>query len=92
MSGVRGDNRGDGALPSAAVDERRADAEFEQIVARARQRAIDLGELRTERERKPFVSPLSPKEREIVAEWLRDGGCVAAIAEIAAQDRGLAGQ
>ena len=74
------------------MGERRADPEFEEIVARARQRAADLGELRKERERKPFVSPLDPEVRAILAEWLRDGGYEAAIAEIAAQDPDLANQ
>ena len=74
------------------MGERPADPEFEGIVARARQHAAELGELRKERERKPFVSPLDPEVQAILAEWLRDGGYEAAIAEIAAQDPDLANQ
>lgn len=74
------------------MSELRADPEFVGIVARARRRAAELGELRTERPARPFNSPLPPEARAILAEWLSDGGYDAAIAEIGAQDPDLANE
>lgn len=69
--------------------ERRSDSEFADVVARARRTAAEHGELRPPRVG-AFESPLPPEVHEVVAEWLRDGGYDAAIAEVSREDPELA--
>lgn len=66
-----------------------SDSEFADVVARARRTAAEHRELRPPRVG-VFESPLPPEAREIVAEWLRDGGYDAAIAEVSREDPELA--
>jgi len=67
------------------------DPELASVVERARQRAVESGELPRGPFR-PFQSRLSPQEAEVIVEWLRDGGYDDAIAQIAAEDPDLANQ
>lgn len=67
------------------------DADLAEVVARARRIASERGELRPPRVG-AFESPLPREAREIVAEWLRDGGYEAAIAEVSREDPDLASE
>ena len=69
----------------------RLDPSLNAVVARARARAAEAGELRAPRPG-PLSSPLSPEEQQVVREWLDDGGYDAAVAAIAAEDPDLANQ
>ena len=60
------------------------------MVEQARRRAVEMGEIPARAGR--FEPPIPPEAREIIAEWLRDGGYEAAIAQIAAEDPDLANQ
>lgn len=66
------------------------DPEFAAVVERARRRAIENGEIPAQAG--AFDPPIPVEARAIIAEWLRDGGYEAAIAEIAAEDPDLANQ
>jgi hypothetical protein len=67
------------------------DPELAAVVDRAKQRAIESGELPRGPFR-PFQSSLSPEEAEVISEWLRDGGYDEAIAQIVSEDPDLANQ
>lgn len=63
--------------------------ELREVVARARRAAEAAGELRPPGTG-PLVSPMPVEARDLVMEWLRDGGYAAAVARIADIDPDLA--
>jgi len=66
-----------------------SDSELAAVVARARDRAREAGELQVGGS--PTVaSVLDPAARKIVAAWIRDGGFDRALAAVAADDPDLA--
>lgn len=69
----------------------RLDPELAEIVAAARQRAIESGEIGGPPPG-PFVSPFPPAVRKVVADWLRSGGYDEAVARVCAEDPELATQ
>ena len=68
-----------------------SDSELAAVVARARRRAREAGELQAPGT--PTVeSVLDPAAREIVVAWIRGGGFDRALAAVAADDPDLATQ
>jgi hypothetical protein len=74
-----------------AVDPIDLDPELRELVARARRRAEEAGELRPP-SHGPIRSSISPEAQAVIMEWLRDGGYAEAVARIAAEDPDLADQ
>ena len=68
-----------------------SDPELAAVVARARRRAQEAGELHPAGN-PPFESVLDPAAREIVVSWIRDGGYDRAVAEVVADEPDLATQ
>ena len=64
------------------------DPQFASVVERARRRAAAAGELPARGGE--FESEIPIEARAAIAEWLRDGGYDAALAQIAAEDPDLA--
>lgn len=62
-----------------------------EVVARARARAEEMGELRP-RKVGTFESAFTDEAREILAEWRRGGGYESALATVVADDPQLADQ
>ena len=69
----------------------RSDPALSAAVERARELAEATGEVRTSAWSDP-ASSLSAEAREIVASWVRDGGYERALADVVANDVGLADQ
>ncbi|HWL43146.1 MAG TPA: hypothetical protein VNQ73_09390 [Ilumatobacter sp.] len=70
---------------------RQVDARLAAAIARGRARASTLGELRPRRVG-PIESAFTDEAREIVTEWIRDGGYERALHEIGEADPELAVQ
>jgi hypothetical protein len=68
-----------------------SDPDLAAVVARARRRARDAGELHPASDA-PVASTLDPAAREIVESWIREGGYERAVAEVVADDPDLATQ
>jgi len=66
------------------------DPDFAAVVEQARRRAVEMGEIPAHAGR--FEPTIPPEAGAIISEWLRSGGYDAAIAQIAAEDPGLANQ
>ena len=72
-----------------AVDPIDVDPELRELVARARRRAEEAGELRPPA-RGPLRTSISVEVGAVIMELLRDGTYAAAVARIAAEDPDLA--
>ena len=69
----------------------RLDPALVTVVERSRAHAAAAGEV-TAPHRGPLRSPLSLEEQRLVCEWLDEGGYERALAEIVAEEPGMANQ
>jgi hypothetical protein len=67
------------------------DPELAEIVARARVRAEEAGELPLPTGR-PFENPLSAEEQQVLRDWIDSGGYAASVAAVIAEDPELANE
>jgi hypothetical protein len=78
-------------LGVVAVDPVALNAELDEVVARARRRVAETGELRRSGAG-PYRSQVPPEVADAVLELLRDGTYAAAVARVVADDPDLGDQ